>query len=475
MEWRGAFVGGEELAQPPNAEVVEVRSPWHPKWTGRSFISDRAQAERAVGSSLEAFEKWRRSSPQERSFLLGRIADEVVRRKDRLAELLVYEIGKPIVWAEGEVARLEITFRLAAHLASQERARPLDLEYDPRGKDFTGSFSREPRGPVLAFVPYNWPYNLAAHKLAPALATGNTILLKPSPLAPVSSLELVKLIHDANCPPGVVNALNLSNDDAQWLVQHEGVKMLSFTGSPRVGWLLKSLVPRKPVLLELGGDASVIVWDDADLEWAVQRITPSAFGYAGQVCISAQHVIASPKVFDALKSKLTEATRSCKMGEPFDRETVCGPMISEGEAARVEAWVEEACRGGACLLEGGSRNVAWYRPTLVENVPPESKLGCEEVFGPALTLRGARSLDDAVARVNSSKYGIHASVFSRSETVIRECYEKLEVAGLIVNDAPTVRFDGMPYGGTKVSGFGREGVAQAMEAMTEPKVLLRRA
>ncbi|RIK01304.1 MAG: aldehyde dehydrogenase [Armatimonadetes bacterium] len=475
MEWRGAFVGGEEIAQPQNAEVVEVQSPWDPKWIGRSFLSSRELVEDAVESSLRAFEVWRRSSPEERSSLLTRIADEIARRKERLAELLVFEIGKPIVWAEGEVARLEITFRLAAQLASIERPKTLDLSCDPRGKDFAGSVQREPRGPVLAFVPYNWPYNLAAHKLAPALATGNTVLLKPSPHAPISSLELVRLIHDVGCPAGVVNAMNLSNDDAQWLAQHDGVKLLSFTGSPRVGWFLKSLVPRKPVVLELGGDASVIVWEDADIEWATQRIVASAYGYAGQVCISAQHVVASAGVLDQLKVRLTEATLSCKIGSPLDRDTVCGPMISEGEAARVEAWIEEARKGGANLLAGGVRNGTWYPPTLVENAPPESKLGCEEVFGPVLTLVGVDSLDEALARVNSSKYGIHASLFTQSEEVVRACHDNLEVAGLIVNDAPTIRFDGMPYGGIKDSGVGREGVAHAMEAMTEPKVLLQRA
>lgn len=475
MEWRGAFVGGEEIAQPQNAEVVEVQSPWDPKWIGRSFLSSRALAESALESSLKAFETWRQSGPEERSSLLSRIADEVAHRKERLAELLVYEIGKPIVWAEGEVARLEVTFRLAAQLASTERTQSLDLSYDSRGKDFSGSVTREPRGPVLAFVPYNWPYNLAAHKLAPALATGNTVLLKPSPLAPISSLELVRLIHDAGCPAGVVNALNLSNDDAQWLVQHDAVKLLSFTGSPRVGWFLKSLVPKKPVVLELGGDASVIVWEDADLDWAAQRTVASAYGYAGQVCISAQHVVAGSRVLDQLRARLTEATLSCKIGSPFERDTVCGPMISEAEAARVEAWVEEARKGGATVLAGGARNGAWYPPTLIENVPPESQLSREEVFGPVLTLAGVDSLDEALARVNSSKYGIHASLFTRSESVVRACHDNLKVAGLIVNDAPTIRFDGMPYGGIKDSGFGREGVAHAMEAMTEPKVLLQRA
>ncbi|KXK13981.1 MAG: NAD-dependent aldehyde dehydrogenase [Armatimonadetes bacterium OLB18] len=468
-------MGGEEIAQPPNAEVVEVHSPWDPKWIGRSFLAGRELVEDAVESSLRAFEVWRRSSPKERSSLLTRIADEIARRKERLAELLVFEIGKPIVWAEGEIARLEITFRLAAQLASIERPQTLDLSYDPRGKDFAGSVQREPRGPVLAFVPYNWPYNLAAHKLAPALATGNTVLLKPSPLAPISSLELVRLIHDVGCPAGVVNAMNLSNDDAQWLAQHDGVKLLSFTGSPRVGWFLKSLVPRKPVVLELGGDASVIVWEDADLEWATQRIVASAYGYAGQVCISAQHVVASAGVLDQLKVRLTEATRVLQdrlAARP--RHRLRADDLRE-RGARVEAWVEEALKGGANLLAGGVRNGTWYPPTLVENAPPESKLGCEEVFGPVLTLVGVDSLDEALARVNSSKYGIHASLFTQSEEVVRACHDNLEVAGLIVNDAPTIRFDGMPYGGIKDSGVGREGVAHAMEAMTEPKVLLQRA
>jgi acyl-CoA reductase-like NAD-dependent aldehyde dehydrogenase len=441
---------------------------------GSAWEEGRELAELAVEAATKAFALWRRSSRAERSALLRRVAEAVRDRKSALALLLVEEIGKPIAWAQGEVSRLELTFRLAADLCEESASQSLDLSFDPRGADYAGSFERFPVGPVLCIVPYNWPYNLSAHKIAPALAAGNTVILKPSPLAPCSTLGLARLIHECGCPPGVVNAICVSNEAAEGLVRDERVRIVSFTGSAAVGWRIKRLVPEKRVLLELGGDAFAIVWKDADVEWASDRIATSAYGYAGQVCISAQHVLVHEDAFTALRDRLVLRARDCPTGSPLQESTVCGPMINEAAADRLCEWIEEAERAGACALVGVERTGALVRPALLENVPFECRLGSEEAFGPVLTLSPLKTLEEAVARVNRSQYGIHCSVFARAPDVVEEAYRSLEVGGMIVNDYPTLRFDNMPYGGVKRSGFGREGVLFALEEMTETKALLVR-
>jgi acyl-CoA reductase-like NAD-dependent aldehyde dehydrogenase len=387
---------------------------------------------------------------------------------------MALEVGKPIKWARAEVVRLELTFRLAAGLLDDVERVELPLEFDPRGKDYRCLVRREAVGPVFAIVPYNWPFNLAAHKLAPALAAGCTVVLKPSSLAPLSTFALVDAIHDAGVPAGVLNAVLCKNDVAEGVVKDERIAFVSFTGSPRVGWHLKALAPEKHVTLELGGDASVLVFDDSDLDWAVERTALGKYGYAGQICIAVQHARVQAGVYDEFKSRMVAATERTPFGDPLDEETVCGPLIGPEAADKVMEWIQEAEDAGARVLSGGSRIGNVVVPTLIEGVPDRCRLAKEEVFGPVMTLSSFSVEEEAVSQVNASKFGIHCGVFTRNSDRIERLYRSLEVSGVIANDYPTLRFDNMPYGGVKRSGFGREGVQCAFEEMTTPKVLLAR-
>lgn len=467
----GHFIGGPCDQSVPKSVL---RNPFNGSVAGTAAEGGPNEAEAAVAAAHEAFETWRFSPPEERAALLDRIASTIRERREELAELLVGEIGKPIVWARGEVDRMAVTFSLSAQSARELAPTAQDLEYDSRGRAYEGSWQRVPLGPTLCIVPWNWPFNLAAHKIGPALAAGNTVVLKPSSISPISTLTLARLIHECGCPPGVINAINIPGRIAQDLAQDPRIKKVSFTGSPEIGWKLKSLLPKKRVTLELGGDASAIVLPDADLDWAAVRCAQSAFGYAGQVCISLQHVWAAESIYDAVRERLIRETDGCPTGDPRIEETVCGPVISSEEADRVEAWISEAVSQGAKVLVGGGREGNVLFPTLIENVPQNTSLGCQEVFGPVLTLNRVRSLDEAIERVNASNYGIHASVFTSDSAKADEAVRKLEVGGVVVNDFPSLRFDGLPYGGVRESGFGREGVPFAIEEMSELKSVVKR-
>ncbi len=468
------LIGGHFIGGPCDQGVGKsvLRNPFDGSIAGTAAEGGPNEALAAVESATEAFESWRGSPPEERESLLRRIAASVRSREEELAGLLVAEIGKPLTWAKGEVSRLAITFDLAAALCRSMGPESHDPGYDPRGEHYACSYERFPVGPILCIVPYNWPYNLAAHKIAPALATGNTVVLKTSPLAPLCTLTLARLAHECGCPPGVLNAVNVDDRSAEKMVLDERIAMVSFTGSGRVGWHVKSLAPEKRVLLEMGGDASAIVCSDADLEFAAKRLALSAYGYAGQVCISAQHCLAQAEVYERMRAMLVDATAQCPTGDPRLEGTVCGPVIHEQAADRIVGWVDEARSAGARVLVGGAREGNVVQPTLVEGVPFASKLGSEEVFGPVLTLEAFDSLDAAIEGVNRSRFGIHSSVFTKDLAMAGRCFKELQVGGVVVNDYPTLRFDGLPYGGAKRSGFGREGVRFAMEEMTAPKALM---
>jgi len=372
------------------------------------------------------------------------------------------------------VSRLAATFDDAADEVSRFGLEQMPVDMDARGDGYRLTVERFPIGVILGIVPYNWPFNLAAHKLAPALATGNTIVLKPSQQAPISTLSLARLIHEAGCPPGVVNAVNVPSRFVLDVAKDARVKMVSFTGSPSVGWMLKKELNDKRVSLELGGDATAIIADGADLDWAVPRIVAGGYGYAGQICISIQHVLVHRSLYKQARERLVKGTLDCPSGDPLDRRVVCGPLISSDAADKVMDWIEEAIRLGGKLLAGGNREGNVISPTLIEDVPPAARLSCQEVFGPVMTIASFDSVDDAIARVNSSEFGIHCGIFTSDIRVAEKAFREIEVGGVIVNDYPTLRFDNMPYGGVKRSGFGREGVRYAMEEMTEPKAMLVR-
>jgi len=467
----GCFVGG-----PCDQSIgkLVMRAPYDDKIVGTAAEGGWTELRACIDGAQVAFESWRHSTRQERQKLLRRIAELVREREEELVEILTLEIGKPVSASRGEVARLALTFDYAADLVTSFGLEAIPVDMDPRGKVYRCTVERFPRGVVFCVVPYNWPYNLTAHKIAPAIATGNTVVVKTSPLASISTLYLLRLIHEAGCPPGVVNGWNGAPNLGQRALSDPRIKLLSFTGSASVGWKLKELMPDRPVLLELGGDASAIICRDADVEWATKRIVAGAFGYAGQICISIQHALVDREIYEEVRERLIEGTLNCPKGDPCLEATVCGPLISDDAASKVAALIEEAVAGGATILAGGGRDGRVVEPTLLENVPEGSKLSREEAFGPVLTLKPFDTFQDAVKQVNSSSYGIHTGVFTQDLSVVDQAYRNLEVGGVIINDYPTLRFDNMPYGGVKRSGFGREGVRYTMEEMTEPRTLLIR-
>lgn len=467
----GFFIGGSCDNSVPK---VIVRSPFDGSVVGTATEGLADEAEAAVDAASRAFETWRNSPLRERQALLRRVAVLVREREEELASLLVREIGKPQTWAHGEVARLAVTFDLAADLCSVSGGETMPLSFDTRGDGYRCVVEKFPVGPVLAIVPYNWPFNLAAHKIAPALAAGCTVILKASHQAPLSTLTLARLIHEAGCPSGVLNALYCEPAVAEKMVLDPRVRIVSFTGSPAVGWHLKQLAPAKRVSLELGGDAYAVICPDAPLDFAVERCVAGGYGYAGQVCIAVQHVLAADAVYDSFRERLIEATRACAYGDPSLTTTVCGPLISSDAADKVMEWIEEAMAAGAKLLAGGSREGNTVAPTLLENVPASCRLANEEVFGPVLTLSRYGSFDQAVQKVNSSQFGIQCGVFTHDLRVAEQAFREIEAGGVVIGDYPTLRFDNIPYGGIKNSGFGREGVRFAIDEYTEWKSMLIR-
>ncbi|MBL8087946.1 MAG: aldehyde dehydrogenase family protein [Chthonomonas sp.] len=468
----GVFIGGP-CDQSVSKQVV--RSPWDGTVIGTAAEASGAEAFAAIACAQQTFPVWRETPIAERQALMHRVSEAIGERRQELAELLCLEVGKPIRWAEGEVERARITFLLSA--TTQLDSSPLDLSADPRGAQYDGSIRNEPRGVVLAIAPYNWPLNLAAHKLGPALVTGNTVVLKGSNLASLSTLTLARIIHEAGCPPGVLNAVQTMDRDAQRMTDADAVQVISFTGSERVGWSIRERHPDKHVLLELGGNAAAIIAADAALDRVVETLVPSAFGFAGQVCISAQHVFAHRSVYDEVVDRLTEAARQVQVGDPRSTQTLLGPMISGEAAAKALAMVTSS--GGEVLAGGradGNRMEATLvvLPDFAAAQAAQAALATQEVFAPVLTASPFDDLEDALGWINRGHAAIHASLYTQDETLIRLAESVLEVSGLIVNDAPTVRFDSMPYGGERRAGIGREGVAYAMREFTTPRVTLRR-
>jgi acyl-CoA reductase-like NAD-dependent aldehyde dehydrogenase len=476
MIHRELLIDGMLIGGPCDNSVgkVVVRAPYDGQVVGTAAEAGPYEVEHAVGAAHAAFASWRRSPRHQRQALLRRVAALVRERRDDLVDLLTREVGKPVTWSRGEVTRLAVTFDLAADLVSGYGVEQMPVDFDVRGEGHRCLVERFPVGPVLAIVPYNWPFNLAAHKIAPALAAGCTVVLKPSHQAPISTLTLARLIHDAGCPPGVLNAVFCAPELAEKMATDPRIAMVSFTGSPAVGWHLKKLLAEKRVSLELGGDATAIVCEDADLDWAAARCTAGGYGYAGQVCIAVQHVLVQRGVYEGAREKLIAATKACPYGDPSLPETVCGPLITSEAAAKVTEWIHEAVDAGATVLAGGKREGTLIPPTLLENVPPHTRLACEEVFGPVLTLAPFDTLDEAIEKVNASRYGIQCGVFTHDLRVVEKAFQEIETGGIVVNDYPTLRVDNMPYGGVKRSGFGREGVRYAMDEMTEPKTMLVR-
>ena len=431
--------------------------------------------DQAIAGAVRAAEPMARLPAYERQGVLQHCVDRFKARFDELAYALCVEAGKPIKDAEGEVTRLIDTFRIAAEESVRMTGELQPLDISPRAKGYMGIWKRVPIGPCSFISPFNFPLNLAAHKIAPAIAVGCPFVMKPASRTPLGALIMGEVLAECDVlPEGAFSILPASRDGADMFTVDERLKLLSFTGSPAVGWDLKARAGKKKVVLELGGNAAVIVDKDADLADALERVVFGAFYQSGQSCISVQRIIIHEAVYDAFKAMLVKRTRALVMGNPHDRKTFIGPMIDVKEAQRLDNWIEEAVQGGAKLLTGGKRDGAMLEATLLEGVNRSATLYREEAFGPVAILSSFAKFEDALAEVNDSKFGLQAGVFTRDLFRMFDAWDRLEVGGVLINDVPSYRVDNMPYGGVKDSGLGREGVRFAMEDMTEIRNLVVR-
>jgi len=400
--------------------------------------------------------------------------DRFTERHEEMSKALCIEAGKPIKDARGEVTRLIDTFRIAAEEAVRIYGEVMPLDISPRAEGYTGQWKRVPIGACSFISPFNFPLNLAAHKVAPALAVGCPFVLKPASMTPIGALIIGEILAETDLPPGAFSILPARRDGADLFTEDERLKLLSFTGSPGVGWALKKKAGKKPVVLELGGNAAVIVDEDADLEDAVERIIFGAFYQSGQSCIGVQRIMIHESVYDQLREMLVNKTRSLIMGDPLNEDTFIGPVISEKEATRLEDWINSAVSAGGTLLCGGKRDGAMLEATLLEDVPGDQDLVCQEAFGPVAILTRFSSFDEALEDVNSSDFGLQAGIFTRDIYKAQKAWDELEVGGVVIGDVPSWRVDHMPYGGVKESGLGREGIRFAIEDMTEIRMMVIR-
>ena len=469
MEQKGCFINGQWLS---TSQTLPVHSPWSGEVVGEVCLAGPEEWEKAIVAAQEAAQVLKKWSSLQRRQLLEAMAAGVKTRRDEFVQTIVAEGGKPVVYARGEMARGQTTLLLAAEEAGRLGGEiiPLDLIQAACGR--WGLTRRFPVGPVLGIAPFNFPFNLVAHKVGPALAAGNPIIVKPASATPLTALKLAEVYDEAGGPPGGLQVLPSRAEVAERAVADDRLKVLSFTGSAAVGWHLKAQAGRKKVILELGGNAACIIDADADLKRAAHRTAIGAFAHAGQVCIAVQRVLVHRQVYDEF-ARLFQDTiaKEIAAGDPAREETVVGPFIDAGAGERVRAWVTEALDGGAGILTGGLGEGNIMPPTVLTNVTRDMKVWREEVFGPVATLTPFEDFNEALELANDSVYGLQAGVFTNTLSHAWRAFETLEVGGVIINDAPVFRVDHMPYGGVKASGLGREGVRYAVEELTEIRLL----
>lgn len=448
------------------------------KYTGEIVTRVALATEQAIDHALNAAVSAQQAMAQlpayHRQQVLEHCVQRFKQRADELAYSLCLEAGKPIKDARGEVTRLIDTFKVAAEEATRINGEVLNLEISARAKGYRGMTKRVPVGVCSFISPFNFPLNLAAHKIAPAIAAGCAFVLKPASLTPIGALLIGEVLAETDLPQGAFSILPCSRDGAELFTTDERIKLLSFTGSPEVGWTLKAKAGKKKVTLELGGNAACIVDEDADIDFVVQRLVFGAFYQSGQSCISVQRILVHEKIYSQVKEKLVAATQQLVMGDPIQESTFIGPMISDKEAQRLATWIDEAKQQGATLLCGGQRQGAMLAATLLENVPKHCALVQEEVFGPVAILSPFSDFDQALAEVNDSRYGLQTGIFTRDIFKAHQAWDALEVGGVVIGDVPSWRVDNMPYGGVKDSGLGREGIRYAIEDMTESRLLVIR-
>jgi len=457
----------------PNADLI-VTDKYTGKPATRVALADAPMINAGIAAAAEAAEACAAMPAYARQAVLEHCVRRFRERAEELAYALCIEAGKPIRDARGEVGRLIDTFHIAAGESVRMTGEVQPLDISPRAKGYQGMWRRVPIGPCSFISPFNFPLNLAAHKVAPALAVGCPFVLKPASRTPLGALIMGEILAETDLPKGAFSILPAARDGADLFTTDDRLKLLSFTGSPDVGWALKAKAGRKKVVLELGGNAAVIVDDDADLDDAVERIIFGAYYQSGQSCISVQRILVHASIYDALKERLVAKVSALPMGDPREERTFIGPMIDVREAARLESWINEARGRGAQVLAGGKREGAMLEATLLENVPQDTQLVTEEAFGPVAVLSSFEDFESALQTVNASRFGLQAGVFTNRLDRMLRAWEVLDVGGVVIGDVPSWRVDHMPYGGVKDSGLGREGVRFAMEDMTEIRNLVIR-
>lgn len=465
------FCGGEFVV---GAEEHVVKNKYTDKVFAKTYLADKALLDKAIQAAQDALPACKNLSSMQKYTALNFIAGEMFAKKILLAEILCQESAKPFVYALAEIERAANTFLIAAEECKRLPKEYMSLDWTANGKGKEGLVNYFPVGIVAGISPFNFPMNLAVHKLAPAIAAGCPIILKPASSTPLSTLELAKIIAMTNLPKGSVSILPMNRATGNLLVSDDRINLLSFTGSPEIGWELKKQSGKKKVVLELGGNAGVIISKNTDLNSIIGKCVTGAFSYSGQICIHAQRFFVHPEIFDAFTEQMVLATKKLVIGDPINKDTQLSVMIDEENAKRTEAWVNEALTYGAKLLSGGKRSGNFYDATILTNTRPEMKVRAEEVFGPVICIEPYDgNIEDAVNKINDTRFGLQCGLFSDSVNELDYVFANAEVGGVIHNDAPTLRFDQMPYGGIKDSGLGREGVRYAILDMLESKVLVK--
>jgi len=470
MELDSRILVAGELRQA--ADSAEIRNPYNGKLAGIVGQASPSDAEKAIAAADSAFAETRSLPGWKRFKILEAVSRELTERTEELARGISLEAGKPIRDAKAEAARAAQTFLVAAEESKRFGGEILPLDWTPGAENRSALIRRFPIGPLLGITPFNFPLNLVAHKVAPAVASGNPIIIKPAPQTPFTALRLGEMLAKSGWPPAAISVLPCHNEVAGQLLQDPRIKQMSFTGSAAVGWNLKAKVPGKPVTLELGGNAAVVVHSDADIDRAAARIVAGGFAYSGQSCISVQRVFAHSSIAEALLARIVEGARALRLGDPIQEQTQIGPLINEAAAIRAENWIEQAVLAGARLLVGGKRTGSVVEPTVLAGVPRSTPLSCEEAFAPVVYVNSYDDFEHALAMVNDSPYGLQAGIFTADWPRIASAFRTLEVGAVLIDEVPTWRADHMPYGGVKNSGTGREGIRSAIEAMTEPRLLV---
>jgi len=463
------FVAGEWMA---GEDVIDVLAPGDGRLVGKTFEASTSQLEFAIEAALASQATLNAQAPFERSAILRQVSDAILARSELLAALLSAEAGKPIRDARTEIERSALTFRVAAEEAERQGGEVIDLGINKASRGRLGLTRRFASGLVAGITPFNLPVSLSAHKLAPAMAVGCPIILKIPSNAPLAMLEVAKIIHEAGAPRGSVSIMAMSIAVGDQLVTDDRVRVLSFTGSPAVGWAMKARAGKKRVILELGGNAGALVDRDADLDWAATRCATGAFKYAGQTCISVQRIYVHDEVFDDFLSRFTRVAATLVVGDPSSPATDVGPVIDERSARRIRSLITSAIAEGATLVSGGIGEGAYIPPTILTDVPSGAALCRDEAFGPVAIVERVGDFASGLAAINDSRFGLQAGVFTRDVSRAFDAFNTLEVGGVIINDSPTYRVDHMPYGGVKDSGLGREGVRYAMDEMTEIRLMV---